>query len=398
MALYRYLANNSEGKKYKGILEAKDENELHDNLKDMGFYLTSAEREKVLFTFISKKVESRDLVVFSRQFSTLISAGIPLVSSLRALEKQSDSPVLRNTINDVRVSIEGGVSLSDAMVKHSLVFSDFFIALIRAGETGGKLDKVLERLADHLEKQDHLKRTVRGAFAYPIIVGILALGVVSILIIGVVPVFKDVYERMHLTLPGPTLALIGLSNFVRHFWWVILLILGGTSFSYTKILKFPVLRKHLDILKMNMPVFGKLIRKIAVARFVRTFGSMLASGVGILESLRIAERAAANRMISEIVLEMTDSVNRGGLISEPLHEDNIFPNFVAQMIVSGEESGNLTFMLEKSADGLDRDVDDMVKRLVVKIEPLMTFLLALVVGFIAVSIYLPIFDVIKEMN
>lgn len=399
MARYSYLANDSAGKSYKGSIEARDEKELREKLKSMGFYVTSIERERAVFTFRPKGVIiSAELVTFSRQFSTMISAGLALTKSLRALEKQTENPALKKVINDVRIDTEGGSSLSEAMAKHPSVFSEFFIALIKAGETGGLLNEVLENLANHLEKQENLKRTVRSAFAYPAIVGTLAFLVVSFLVIVIVPVFKNVYDRMHLSLPGATLALIGVSNFVRYFWWLILALIGGLTFSWKWINKNPVFRERLDRFKIDMPVFGKLIRKAAVARFVRTFGDMISSGVVILESLRVADRVAANRIVSKIVQKMSDSVHRGGLISEPLEEQDIFPAGVVQMIASGEESGKLGFMLIKSADALDRDVDDTVKSLVVKIEPLMTFLMACVVGFIAVSIYLPIFDVIKEMS
>ena len=398
MARYSYLASDSTGKSYKGSIEARDEKELRQKLKGMGLYVTSMKREKAVFALIPNRVTPSDLVTFSRQFSTMIDAGLPLTKSLRALEKQTESSALRKVISDIRIGIEGGSSLSEAMAKYRSVFSEFFIAMIKAGETGGLLNKVLESLANHLEKQDNLKRTVRSAFAYPTIVGSLAILVVSFLVIVIVPVFKDVYARMHLSLPGPTLALIGVSNFVRHFWWLILLLIGGLMFSYRWINKSPIFRARLDSFKINVPIFGRLIRKAAVARFVRTFGDMISSGVAILESLRVADRVAANRAISKIVKTMTDSLHRGGLISETLGEQDIFPAGVVQMVASGEESGRLGFMLMKSADTLERDVDDIVKRLVVKIEPLMTLIMACAVGFIAISIYLPIFDVIKEMS
>jgi len=398
MARYTYTAKDNTGKIYKGTTEAKNEGELREQLKDVGFYVLSLKRERSVFTFGQKKVIPAELVTFSRQFSTMVNAGLPLITSLGALEKQTDNPSLRKIINEVKINIEGGISLSEAMAKYPSAFSEFFTALIRAGETGGVLSKTLERLANHLEKQDSLKRSVKSAFAYPIIVGTLAFLVVSFLIIVIVPIFQKVYARMHLILPGPTLVLIGASNFVRNFWWLILLLIGALIFSWKWISKNSLLRERLDSFKLNMPIFGKLMRGATVARFVRTLGDMITSGVVILESLRIADKVAANRVVSKITQEMIDNVQRGGLVSEPLKRQDIFPAGVTQMIASGEEIGKLGFMLEKSADGLERDVDDTVKRLVVKIEPLMTFLMALLVGFIAIAIYLPIFDVIKHMS
>lgn len=381
MPRYNYIAKDNIGKDYKGNVEARNGKKLRKKPKAMGF-----------------KVTQSDLVTFSRQFSTMIDAGLPLTTSLRALEKQTESPALRVVINDIQISIEGGTSLSESMQRHPKVFSEFFIALIKAGETGGLLKELLERLANHLEKQDSLKRTVRSAFAYPAIVGILAFLIVSFLVIVIVPVFESVYARMNLTLPLITLVLVGMSNFVRNFWPLILFLIGSLPFSYKWISKNPIFRARLDIVKIHMPIFGKLIKKATVARFTRTFGDMFSSGVPILESLSAADKVAANEVVSKVTQKMADSIHRGGLISEALVEQDIFPAVVVQMIASGEETGKLDFMLQKAADGLDRDVDDTVKRLVVKIEPLMTFLMALLVGFIAVAIYLPIFDVIKHMH
>lgn len=398
MARYAYLAKDADGKSYKGSIEAYNEAELTEKLKDMGFYPTSVKREKGLIIFGAKRVSPQELVVFSRQLSTMVGAGLTLNKSLEALEKQTDSSYLKIIISEIRINIEGGVSLSKAMEKHKAVFSDFFVGMVEAGESGGVLKKVLERLADHLEKQEALKRSVRGAFAYPVVVGTLAVLVVGFLVIFIVPVFKSVYDRMHLSLPLPTLLLIGASNCARKFWWLIILLLSGLGFFYKTINKTVKFRNYFDKSKMNIPIFGKLVCKATVARFIRTFGDMVTSGVGVIDSLKIADKVAENSVISKITNAMIDSVRRGGLISEPLQKQNIFPAGVVQMISTGEESGKLGYMLEKSAEGLDQEVDDVVKRLVVKIEPLLTFLMAFLVGTIAVAIYLPIFDVIKEMS
>ncbi|MFH1798126.1 MAG: type II secretion system F family protein [Candidatus Omnitrophota bacterium] len=398
MSKYTYVAKNKAGKSYKGSLDAQNEEALRKNLKNMGFYVMSVKLDREVFSFGPKKVKPADLVVFSRQFSSMIDAGLSLLVCLKALEKQTENIALREVISNVSGDIETGTSLSEAMAKHPEVFSDFFIALVKAGETAGLLNEILGRLADYLEKQDNLRRTVRGAFAYPAIVGTLALLVVSFLVIVVVPIFSSVYARMNLTLPGPTLVLIWISNFVRNFWWLILIVAGGAAFFYSRIKDNPVFRTKADELKISLPVFGTLVRKAVVTRFIRTFGDMVSSGVPLLESLKIAEKVAANRAVSKVADMMERSVRGGGRISDPLSEQDIFPAMAVQMMVSGEESGKLDFMLKKAADSLDRDVDDTVKRLVIKIEPLMTFFLAVLVGFIAVAIYLPIFDVIRQMG
>lgn len=344
------------------------------------------------------KISQREIVTFSRQFATMISSGLSLIKTLSALEKQSRNPLFKKVINDIMLDIEGGAALSDAMAKHPSVFSDFFVSLVRAGETAGALSEVLERIANHLEKQDDLRRMVRGAFAYPSIIGALALLVVTFLVIVIVPVFKNVYLRMHLTLPLPTVLLIGISDLARGFWWLLLPFAAAAAFLYKTQAKNQLLKARLDRFKIKIPFFGALILKATAARFVRTLGDMISSGVLILEAIKVADKVAANSAVSEITARMDDAVRRGEPISVPLQQQNVFPAMVVQMIAAGEESGKLGFMLHKAADGLGRDVDDTVKGLVVKIEPLLTFLLACLVGFIAVAIYLPMFDVIKQMG
>lgn len=344
------------------------------------------------------KITQREIVTFSRQFATMTSSGLSLIRTLGALEKQSGNLLFKKVINDIMLDIEGGAALSGAMAKHPSVFSDFFVSLVKAGETAGTLSEVLEKIANHLEKQDDLRRTVRGAFAYPSIIGALALLVVTFLVIVIVPVFKNVYMRMHLTLPLPTLLLIAISNLARGFWWLLLLFAGCAVFLYKISAKNQILKARFDRFKIKMPFFGGLILKAMAARFVRTLGDMISSGVLILEAMKVADKVAANSAVSEIAARMDEAVRRGEPVSGALRQQDIFPAMVVQMIAAGEESGTLGFMLHKAADGLEREVDDTVKGLVVKIEPLLTFLLACLVGFIAVAIYLPMFDVIKQMG
>jgi len=358
----------------------------------------SLKQLKNISVFGAKKVALGDLVVFIRQFSTLISAGISIIKCLSALEKQTENVVLKKAVAGIRIDIENGASLSEAMEKYPALFSEFFIALIKAAEAAGILDKVLLRLADHLEKQDNLRRTVRNAFSYPVVVGVLSILVVGFLVIVIVPVFSDIYRRLGVTLPLPTLILVAISDFVKGFWWVILIAAAAGIVGLKQAVKNTIVRKMWDNVKLKMPVFGRLIRLSSTARFIRTFGDMISSGIIIQESLKVADKVADNKAVSEIVEEMSNNVQSGKLISVALKDQNIFPPSTVQMIASGEESGALDYMLEKSADALERDVDDIVKRLVVKIEPIMTFFMAILVGFIAIALYLPIFDVITQMT
>ncbi|MCP4650837.1 MAG: type II secretion system F family protein [PVC group bacterium] len=399
MAIFKYTAKDSSGKIYQGALEARDEQVLRSRLKESGFYVTSL-KKKMGFSFDPKepKVKLDDLVSFGQQFAGMLGAGLPIIRCLRALEKQSENLGLKRISRDLRLDIEGGAALSEALAKHPQVFSDFFVSLIQAGEKAGMMDKVWDRLAAYLEKQQDLIRKVKGAFAYPVIVGIIAFCVMTFLVLVIVPIFKDVYDRINVPLPGPTVALIALSNFSRKFWWVILLAGAGVGILFRKIKKISKIRKGLDHFKINMPIFGTLIRKASIARFIRTFADMLDSGVGILESIDVAGKVAGNKAVLELVDKMRDSVRQGGNLSDSLQKQTIFPASAVQMISAGEESGNLPYMLQKSADTLERDVDIAVKRLMIKIEPLLTMLLAILIGFIAMAIYLPMFDLIKQIN
>ena len=399
MPRYEYLAKDKTGKIYKGTLEAPDEDTIRRKLGESDFYVTSITRKRELTLGRREgKVRSDDLVTFSQQFAGMIGAGLPILRCLKAMEKQVENITLRRVIGEVRLDIEGGTSLSEALGKHPQVFSDFFVSMIKAGETGGVIDKVLERLAIHLEKQQDLRRKVGSAFAYPVVVGTLAFLVMTFLVIVIVPIFKDVYKRINVILPGPTIALVNLSNFTRNYWWVILLFTGAVFVTYHQLKDRARIRKQIDHFKINMPLFGKLISKATISRFIRTFGDMLDSGVPMLEAIDVADKVAANKVVSEIVAKIRESVYRGGKVSEPLEDQKIFPPAVVQMTAAGEESGTLPDMLEKSANAIDRDVDATVKRLVVKVEPLLTMVLAAFVGFIALAIYLPIFDLIKQIS
>ncbi|MFH0731524.1 MAG: type II secretion system F family protein [Candidatus Omnitrophota bacterium] len=355
-------------------------------------------RTSILFRTYSR-LSSDDLVTFSQQFASMLGAGLSLIRCLDALEKQTENMILKKVIKDVRLNIEGGSSFSEALAKHPKVFSDFFISLVSAGEKAGVMPEVLDRLASYLESQQALRQKVKSAFAYPTIVGALALLVMAFLVVVIVPIFKDIYARIHVPLPAPTVALITVSNIAVKFWWALLFFVAGVIIGYYRIKDIPVVRRQIDNFKINMPAFGNVVRKAAVSRFIRTFGDMLRSGVSVLQAIDVSEKVAKNIVISELARRMKENVRRGGLITEPLLGDQrIFPPSVVQMMAAGEESGTLPHMLQKSADTLDRDVDTAVKRLVVKVEPILTMLLAAFVAFIALAIYLPIFDLIKQIS
>ena len=399
MANFHYLATDSQNKQLKGALEAKDLLEAKTKLRQLGFYIIWIRKESNLnLQFSFGRVRNSDLAVFSHQFSVMISSGIPLIRALRALAEETSNAKLRFIIEKVRLDVENGTSLSNAFSKYPEAFSEFFVNLVKSGEAGGILASVLSRLAKHFEKEEDLRRKVTSSLAYPAIVGIFTILVVVFLLIFVVPVFRSVYKSLKVSLPGPTVALVALSDFFVKYWWLILLFMGLAFYFLRKLRQNAVFGLKLDSLKLRLPLFGQLNRKVAVSRFVRTLSTMIGSGLTLNPSLTIIKDVVGNRVIAHAIEGIQEGINKGVYLSDALKAQAFFPPIAVQMISVGEESGNLNTMLDKCADFLDEDIDTLIKSLVVKLEPTLTFVLAVIVGFIALAIYLPVFDLIRQIQ
>lgn len=399
MANFNYLAQDGQNKQIRGALEAKNIAEAKTKLRQSGFYIIWIRQEGRFFEkFSFVRIKNLDVAVFSHQFSVMISSGIPLIRALKAMADEASNKSFAAIINKIRFDVENGASLSDALLRHPKIFSNFFINLIKAGEAGGILPTVLNRLANHLEKEEDLRRKIASSFAYTLIVGIVAVGVVAFLLIFIVPVFRSVYNSLKIQLPGPTLALIYLSNIATKFWWLVLLLAGLSSYAYKMLKRNVQFSLSLDKLKLNLPMLGQLNRKLAVSRFVRTFSTLISSGVSLGQSLLIVREIVDNRYIAGTIDAMQKDITKGASLTESLKGYNIFPPMVLQMMSAGEESGRLEAMLDKCADFLDEDIDSILKSLVVKIEPILTFFLAGFVGFIALAMYLPMFDLIRQLG
>jgi len=399
MAYFNYLATDSQNKEIKGSLEASNLLEAKTKLRQSGVYIIRIQKESnLLEKFGFEKVKNTDLAMFSHQFATMISSGIPLIRALQALAEESTNKKFRTTIDKIRFDVENGVSLSEALLKHPEVFSNFFVTSVKSGEAAGILPAVLNRLASHLEKEEELKRKVSSSFAYPAIVGFVALAVVIFMLIFIVPVFRNVYKALKIGLPGPTVTLIALSNIVIKFWWIILLLIGISIYALRIVKKNNKYNLIFDRFKLGIPVFGPLNRKVCVSRFVRTLSTMMASGLSLNSSLNIIKDIVGNRVISDSVEAIQKDINQGKQISAALKSQGIFPPIVVQMVSVGEESGNLNALLDKCANFLDEDIDTIIKNLVVKLEPTLTILLAALIGFIALAIYLPMFDLIHKIG
>jgi len=349
--------------------------------------------------FKGGKVDERDVVIFTRQFSTMIDAGLPLVQALEILAMQSDSKTFRPIIGAIKAEVESGSTFTDALALFPLVFSGLYVNMVAAGEMGGILDIVLQRLAGYMEKAAALRKKVKGAMTYPIAVLTIAAGAVGVIMIKVIPIFDKMFKEMNATLPAPTQICIDISHFLVPYGWIILV---GVVMGLVAILK-QIRRTDkglliTDQILLKLPVFGILIQKVSVARFTRTLGTLLASGVSIIDALQITAKTSGNKVVEGAVLKVRDAVTEGRNMADTLKEQNIFPPMVTHMTAIGETTGSLDSMLSKIADFYDEEVDTAVGNLTQLMEPLLIVFLGGTVGFIVVAMYLPIFKSVEVMG
>jgi type IV pilus assembly protein PilC len=356
------------------------------------------EKQKQLILKLGSGVSTRDIVIFTRQFATMINSGLPLVQSLDILAEQTENQSLRKTIQEVLYDVESGHTLADAMGKHPKIFTQLFVNMVAAGEAGGILDTILLRLATFLEKNDALVRKIKGAMVYPAVIFSVAGAAICILLIFVIPTFQNMFASAGIPLPLPTRIVIGMSQFLQSFWWLVIAGVIVAVFAIRATAANPTGRLYLDKLMLNLPILGDMQRKAAVARFTRTLGTLVSSGVSILEGLEITAKTAGNRVIHDAVMGSRASIAGGETISGPLKESGVFPPMVVQMINVGEQTGGLDEMLTKIADFYDEEVDAAVEVLLKAMEPIMIVVLGVVVGGMIVAMYLPIFDMINAVK
>ncbi len=345
------------------------------------------------------KIKMRDIVIFTRQFSTMINAGLPLVQALDILAKQSENPALKDVTHAVVFDVESGHTVADALGKHPKAFTELYVNMVAAGEAGGILDTILMRLATFMEKNDALVRKVKGAMIYPGVISSVAFIAISVLLIFVIPVFEKMFASVGLGLPLPTRVVIEMSKFLRGIGGVVTVavVVGGVMFL-KKYYATNDGKLMIDKLMLKAPVLGDVLRKSAVSRFTRTLGTLIGSGVSILDGLEITAKTAGNRVISDAIMESRTSIAGGETISAPLQKSNVFPPMVISMIAVGEQTGGLDEMLSKIADFYDEEVDAAVSNLLSLMEPVMIVFLGVVVGGMVVAMYLPIFDMINAVQ
>jgi type IV pilus assembly protein PilC len=397
MPVYRWSGTNRAGKKIKGEMEAPDAEVLAQILRRQRIQpLKIKEAPKDLLanvTFLQPKVKEKDIVIFTRQFATMIDAGLPLVQCLEILAGQITNRTFKQMLKQIKADVESGSTFADALKKHPKTFDELFVNLIAAGEVGGILDTILNRLSAYIEKTMKLKKKVKGAMVYPVVVLVISIAVVTVLLVFVIPVFQKLFADMGGALPGPTQLVVNFSGWVRKY---IVLILGLIVLFIILLNRFYNTRRGrvvIDDLLLKLPVLGDLVRKVAVARFTRTLGTMIQSGVPLLDGLDIVAKTAGNKTIETAIFKTRASIAEGRTIAEPLNESGVFPPMVVQMIAVGESTGALDAMLAKIADFYDEEVDAAVEALTSLIEPFMMIFLGGVIGGLVISMYLPIFQI-----
>lgn len=412
MAVFKYEGRTAAGEARSGTVEAKDQATARAQLQRMKIQASSVSEAKggkaggllsggvgfKMPAFFKPSVAVRDVVIFTRQFATMIDSGLPLVQALDILASQSENPTLRDQLRVVKEKVESGSTFADALKSFPATYDDLFVNLVAAGEVGGMLDTIMNRLAAYLEKNQKLMRQVKGAMTYPVIVIIIAGIVVTILLLKVVPTFEDMFADFGASLPAPTLIVLGLSKWLQAngiflLFGIVALVMGIRRFYRT-----PTGTLLIDGLLLKLPIFGDLLIKVAVARFSRTLSTMIGSGVPILEALAICGRTAGNKVMENAITKVTVSISEGRTIAEPLSESKVFPQMVCQMISVGEATGALDTMLGKIADFYDEEVDQSVENLTSMMEPMIMALLGVIVGGLVIAMYMPMFEMAGHIN
>ncbi len=411
MPVYTYVALNNQGKEVKGTIEADNVNLAASQIREMGYFPTRIKEQRVpvagkkkeakglslqmeiKIPGLTTRVKTKELTEFTRQLATLIDAGLPLVRSLNVLREQAKPGPLKNIITDLIEDIEGGSTFSEALAKHPETFSKLYINMVKAGEVGGVLEVVLSRIAEFMEKEASLRRKIKGAMIYPVVVAVVASGIVTFIITYIIPIFKKMFEEfggVGANLPLPTRILIAASDLVKTRWYYGIAALIFLFVAFKLIYRTQKGRYLIDFVKLKLFIFGPLFLKSAIARFTRTLGTLINSGVPILQALAIVKETSGNEVISRAMVRVHDSIREGESIAKPLEEAKVFPPLVVNMVDVGEETGALDTMLIKVADTYDEEVDTAVEGLASILEPLLIVFMGVIVGFIVISLFLPL--------
>jgi type IV pilus assembly protein PilC len=395
MPQFTYTARAVNGDLKSATIEAPNRDEVIKQLKQQRMNVVKIDEGTAVKRKRLGSIKMRDIVIFTRQFSTMINAGLPLVQALDILATQSENPALKDITRQVVFDVESGNTVADALRKHPKAFSDLYVNMVAAGEAGGILDTILMRLAIFMEKNDALVRKVKGAMIYPSVIMSVAAIAITVLLIFVIPTFQTMFESAHIALPLPTRIVINISRGLKTYWWAVLGVIGAVVFMIRRYYATPAGKLAIDRTMLKMPVLGDVLRKSAVSRFTRTLGTLISSGVSILDGLEITAKTSGNRVIQDAIMESRASIAGGETIAAPLKKSQVFPPMVISMISVGEQTGGLDEMLTKIADFYDEEVDAAVSGLLALMEPVMIVFLGVVVGGMVIAMYLPIFDMVN---
>ncbi|CAB5101378.1 Type IV fimbrial assembly protein PilC [Olavius algarvensis associated proteobacterium Delta 3] len=402
MPVFIWAGTNKLGTKQKGEMEAPSEESVRAHLARLKISPTKVKpKPKDLLeniAFFQPKITNKDIIVFAKQFSTMIDAGLPIVQCLDILHNQQENVTFKKMLKEIKDSVESGATFAETLKKYPKEFDDLFVNMIAAGEAGGILDTILRRLSAYMEKAAKLKAQVKGAMTYPMITVIIAVIVVAVIMVFVIPVFQEMFSGMGSALPMPTMVVVNMSNFVRSNILYIIIGVALAVFAFKRFYATDKGRNIGDRLALRLPIFGPLIRKVAVAKFTRTMGTMLASGVAILDALDIVAKTAGNKVVEKAIYDVRFGIAEGRTMADPLLETGVFPAMVCQMISVGESTGALDAMLGKIADFYDEEVDQAVENLTAAIEPMMMVFLGVVIGGLVVAMYLPIFKMASALG
>ncbi len=400
--VFSYRVKDPTGKIIVGTLESDNEATAISLLRARNYFVIQVKKGspgiKLEIDLFKPKVTTRDLAVFCRQFATMVETGVPLMACMGILSKQTENKSLKDAVTKVGESLQGGLTLTEAMAKFPKVFPHIFVSMIEAGEIGGVLDQVMTRLANQFEKDNDIQQKVKSALTYPVVVLIIAVIAVVILLTFVLPTFANMLTSLNTELPLPTKIVMGFSDLMRHFWYIIIAVVTGLVFAFKQIGKTKPGRAAIDAAVLKLPVFGGLIKKLIISRFCRTLGTLIKSGVPILQALDVVKKTAGNQTVVTAVEKSELSIREGRSIAEPLAKSGVFPPMVTQMITIGEETGALDTLLEKIALFYDTEVDTTVSKLSSALEPLLILGMGSVVGFIVVSMLLPMFKVMSSIQ
>lgn len=404
MASFKYVAKDQEGRSMNGVVEAPDQASAINAIRKKDLVIISIFSAPAGFSLgrmkglFRKKIKLDDMVIFSRQLATMVDAGIPLVGALDILEEQSDNKTFAEVIGKVRADVEAGASLSDGLAKHKKIFTPLFVNMVKAGESSGMLDEILDRLAEYMEKTNALNKKVKSALIYPAVVTVMAFGITLLLLLKVIPIFKTMFADFGAQLPTPTMVLLSISDFLRKYILLVTIIFIAVVVALARYFKTERGSLRMDRTMLNMPIFGILFKKVAISKFTRTLSTLIKSGVPILAAFEIVGKTSGNKVVEIAIENVRKNVREGENIAEPLAKSGVFPPMVTRMVSVGEQTGQLEKMLSKIADFYDQQVDAAVSGLTSLIEPLIIAFLGIVIGGIVICMFLPIFKMTEVVG